>query len=361
MRIANHDIQLSSGRESVSHHEVSERLVAWQGNNRIDMSRGERETSATVEGNLSRSVLLDISEAAMTRFMDAAADPKTASAKSPTVPTTDDEEAALPSELQYTKLLLEKFFGVKITLVKPGEAPGSEGAQAQTAQSIQSEQPEPPRQGWGISYSYHEMTYEKETVRFEAAGTVTTGDGREINFETKLEMSRETMERVDIELRAGDALIDPLVVNLDGKGVQLTDQKYAFDLDADGQNENISFVRQGSGFLVLDRNRNGVVDDGGELFGPTTGSGFRELEAHDADQNGWIDENDAIFFDLKVWTKEPEADRLVDLKAYDIGAVYLDNSSTTFDLEGGRVRDTGIYLREGGETGFIQEVDLVAG
>lgn len=361
MIIESHDIQMKSGREFITGHEVSERLTAWQGNNRVDISRGERSSSFQLDTESNRSVLLDISEAAMEKFRQSA---PAAAAKGPFASFVQEEdETAVPSELMYMKMLLEKFFGIKIEIVNPAEGEGSENGEASgSAQSTGSTPSQGPQmQGWGINYSYHELTYEKESVRFAAAGTVTTADGREINFETRLEMSREKFEELSIDFKAGDALIDPLVLNLDGRGVELTEEKYEFDLDSDGENENISFLKQGSGFLVLDKNGNGIVDDGSELIGPSTNDGFLELSTYDADRNQWIDEADAIFYDLKLWTKDAEgADQLSGLKANNIGAIYLAGAGTTFDLGQGQLRETGIYLNESGGTGFIQEVDLEA-
>ncbi len=356
MIIQNHDLVLNSRRESITHHEVSERLVAWQGDNRIDIARGETESSGEIERDSNRSVMVEISEAAMNKFMTSI---KKTNAGNVSSPAEEDEDAAMPSELQYMKMVLEKFFGIKIKIVNPNSEESGEGKTGKAAANTESAQPQ--EQGWGIEYSYHELRYEKEAVHFSAAGTVTTADGREIAFETQLEMSRETFEEMSVEFRAGDALIDPLALNLDGAGVRLTEEKYDFDLDADGTEEKISFLKQGSGFLVLDKNKNGIVDDGGELFGPSTNNGFLELKAHDGDGNEWIDESDAIFYDLKLWTKDAEGtDHLAGLKAHDIGALYLGSSGTEFDLGEGQLRETGIYLNESGGTGFIQEVDLKA-
>lgn len=355
MKIQSHDIQLDSGHESIKYQEVNERLTAWQGAARIDIQRDRQESSIQIEAESSRSVLMDISKEGMAKFLDVAGK-KSALNNPVSLLPAEEEEQPLPSKLQYMKLLLEKFFGIKIEIIEAG----SEDAAGETGQATaKSRANEPQRQGWGIDYSYHELTYEKEMVRFSAGGTIRTEDGREINFDAQLEMSQETLEQVDVQFKAGDALIDPLAVNFDGAGVRLTTEKYDFDLDADGETEKISFLEQGSGFLVLDKNGNGVIDDGGEMFGPTTNNGFLELQAYDADANGWIDENDAIFYDLSIWTKDEEGtDRLSDLKSYDIGAIYLTGSSTAFDLEQGQLRETGIYLQETGGVGFIQEVDL---
>jgi len=73
-----------------------------------------------------------------------------------------------------------------------------------------------------------------------------------------------------------------------GWGVEIT----YHDLDANGVTEKISFVGSGGGFLALDKNSDGVVNDGRELFGAATGQGFKELAEYDSDNNNWINEND---------------------------------------------------------------------
>jgi len=261
------------------------------------------------------------------------------------------------------RMLLEKFFGIKVEIITPGEETTSETASPQEppAENANPAANQPQAQGWGIRYSYHEVRQEKESVTFSAGGTVTTEDGREINFDMQLQMSRETFAETYIEYRAGDALIDPLVLNLDGQGAQLTAEKYQFDLNADGKKENISFLQQGSGFLVLDKNNNGTVDNGGELFGPATNNGFLELKAYDQDSNNWIDEKDAIFYDLKLWTKNADgSDQLNSLESYGIGALYLDSVKTQMTMDNGQLKESGIFLNENGQVNTIQEIDLHA-
>lgn len=47
----------------------------------------------------------------------------------------------------------------------------------------------------------------------------------------------------------------------------MTSQRFKFDLNADGQNEDINFATNGSGYLALDRNGDGRINNGSELFG----------------------------------------------------------------------------------------------
>ncbi|MBQ8665647.1 MAG: hypothetical protein IJ526_02140, partial [Lachnospiraceae bacterium] len=143
------------------------------------------------------------------------------------------------------------------------------------------------------------------------------------------------------------------------------DQTFRFDLDADGKEDEISMLGKGSGFLALDKDGNGKIDDGSELFGTKSGDGFGELREYDSDGNGWIDENDEIFSKLKVWCKDENGnDVLMDLKEADIGAIYLGEQQTEFTLGGtdgyrdGVIRSTGVFLRESGGAGTIQHVDL---
>lgn len=117
----------------------------------------------------------------------------------------------------------------------------------------------------------------------------------------------------------------------------------------------------------MDRNGDGKINDGSELFGTKSGDGFKDLAAYDADGNGWIDENDAIFSQLKIWTKDEDGkDKLISLKDADVGAIYLGNADTQFSLKdddhklNGEIKKTGIYLHESsGEVGTVNHVDLI--
>lgn len=368
MIIQDHEIQMQSSRSMIEHHEESERLEAWSGNNRLQMSRqnNERQIETQTWGDAGPPALVEISQEGMNRLMDSInaglpeAPLKIPYAGPMDMAALDDDETALPPKLQMAKQLLEKFFGIEVKIVDMEE--GGEGISniEQGTPNVEGNtETQPQEQGWGVSYSYHEVHYEKEMVQFAAGGQVKTEDGREINFDMKMEMSRETYDELHIEFRAGDALTDPLALNFDGRGVQLTDEKFEFDLDADGQRENISMLQQGSGFLVLDKNGNGKVDDGSELFGPETDHGFRELRAYDQDGNNWIDEKDAVFYQLNLWTKnETGGDVLSTLQENGVGAIYLESTQTPLDLDQGRLRETGVYLGEDGTPNVIQEIDL---
>ena len=239
--------------------------------------------------------------------------------------------------------------------LQTGQSPAVQPIQAAPAQHF----------GWGLSYDLHQTRTEQETTTMQTSGVVKTADGRQINFAMDVSMSRQFASRLDVSVRAGDALVDPLVINLSGAPGLLTERKYSFDIDSDGDADQISFAGQGSGFLALDRNGDGAINDGSELFGPESGNGFADLAKLDGDGNHWIDENDPIFSKLRIWMKdEAGQDQLVALGQAGVGAIYLGNVATEFavkdatnDLQG-QVRSSGMFLRENGVAGVIQQIDL---
>lgn len=210
------------------------------------------------------------------------------------------------------------------------------------------------------------FTSEYEGTTFASSGMVQTADGRSIDFNIEVSMSRAFTCKIDTLTTETYIYTDPLMINLDTDIGTVSDQKFMFDLDSDGEEEEISFAGAGSGFLALDKNGDGIINDGSELFGTASGDGFKDLAAYDEDGNGWIDENDSIFSQLKVWTKDENGkDVLLDLKQADVGAIYLGNADTEFSLKNsenqtnGALRRTGIYLKESsGSVGTVNHVDL---
>lgn len=173
-------------------------------------------------------------------------------------------------------------------------------------------------------------------------------------------MSRSFYEETSLLVDMGSVrLTDPLVINLDTEAASVSDQKFYFDLDADGHAEQISFLNSGSGFLALDKNGDGVINDGSELFGTASGNGFADLAKYDQDGNGWIDEADEIFDKLLIWQKDENGnDILRGLGAAGVGAIYLGNVNTEFSLNSQTdnktnavVRQTGMYLKRTGLPG----------
>ena len=208
------------------------------------------------------------------------------------------------------------------------------------------------------------MAFETETdIQIQTLGHVTTEDGREIDFMLELNYNRE-MEITQASQFSGNRdLIDPLVINLNGEAVSLSDQYFEFDLNSNGQTQSLHQTASGTGFLAFDKNQNGKIDNGSELFGPETGHGFGELSQYDDDKNGWIDENDAIFSQLSFMDFDENGNqRLQSISDAGIGAIALESREMNFDLYDNQgnfqaqVAQTGVALNEDGQALAIQEI-----
>ena len=208
---------------------------------------------------------------------------------------------------------------------------------------------------------------ETEATTFSSTGYATTLDGRTISFGVELSLSRSFTAVYDSFETVQYIVTDPLMIDVGNKGPSVTDMKFLFDLDCDGEQEEISFAGQGNGFLALDINGDGVINDGSELFGTKTGNGFADLSKYDEDNNGWIDENDDIFSKLKIWTKDENGkDQLINLLDADIGAIYLGSAPSQYSLTNSEnytnaiIKSSGIFLRESGGVGTIHQLDLTS-
>ena len=219
-----------------------------------------------------------------------------------------------------------------------------------------------------MTIQYSEQRSESETTQFSASGTVNTSDGREIHFEAELTMSRQFAETIQIDIRSGQAerlQKDPLVLNIQAPSAALSSQTFQFDLDSDGKLESISLLKSGSAYVALDRNQDGKINNGKELFGAQSGDGFADLSEFDQDHNQWLDDNDATFAKLTLWLKDDSGtEQIRSLKSMGIGAIYLGRVATQFALNDGQnqslgqIRKSGVYLNEDGSGGRVKQISL---
>ncbi len=345
MKIATSAVQFFSEQTSTEQYQKQESLVAWNGDS-------DRETNRFHGLSREKKDRVSLADKGVKRRHVNPLDGK----------MTEKEKMESDLNIRLLKSLVERLTGRKFDLTDP--VPDSVPVVEAGDEVVQGEE---GSGGFGLIYDYHESHYEYESMDFQGNGIIKTEDGMEIDFSVSLSMSREFYSEQNIQVRVGDALKDPLVINFSGTGSQLGQRNFHFDIDADGTREQIAFIGPESGFLALDKNENGQIDDGSELFGARTGNGFQELALYDMDGNDWIDENDAIYDKLRIWSRDPNGKTsLVALGKAGVGAIYLGSITSQFSMKDsenellGQIRSTGIALMESGRVVTVQQVDLVA-
>ena len=176
--------------------------------------------------------------------------------------------------------------------------------------------------------------------------------------------------------------IDPLVLDLNGDGVQLEnfDQSNTFfDIDHDGIKEQSGWVSSSDGLLAIDRNNNGKIDDVSELFseyyGGTQGqdgapgetpfaNGFEALRTLDSNSDGVFNNQDAAWSSVKVWVDsdsdgETDAGELKSLEDAGVVSVNLDAKEESGDiLDGNEVLARGDFVQN--VNGELQTREAIA-
>ncbi len=148
--------------------------------------------------------------------------------------------------------------------------------------------------------------------------------------------------------------VTPLILDLNGDGANTlnSDHGVSFDFDGDGQQSETGWVHPDDALLVLDKNYDGVIDVGAELFGSDSAGqdgklaqdGFEALSLYDANQDGLIDAADEIWQSLQVWQDKntdgvSQQNELLPLDAIGIVSLSLDATrSGAFD-DSGNIRE----------------------
>lgn len=174
-----------------------------------------------------------------------------------------------------------------------------------------------------------------------------------------------------------DEDMSPLMIDLDRTGIALSKplEGVYFDITATGKKHLISWPTKAStAFLVLDKNRNGQIDDAGELFGNNSvgpkgkaANGFEALKQYDVsgereDSDGRIDHQDPIFAQLQLWidrdfdgTTDPG--ELVPLSDYEIESIDLRYDTIEVeDSYGNKTRQQSLIRLKGGDIRRIVDI-----
>jgi hypothetical protein len=170
----------------------------------------------------------------------------------------------------------------------------------------------------------------------------------------------------DQEPECDTGVSSPLILDLAGDGISLSDYAVRFDLDANGTADLVSWLGGADdAFLALDIDGDGVIGSGAELFGNSTplaggtaANGFEALAAHDDNGDGAITAADSVFDLLLLWTDDnrdgrsqtDELARLRDRGVEAISVAYM--SSFEVDAHGNQTRQRAVFWHRSG-TGLI--------
>lgn len=390
MKIASSNIALQSDHSKKEQHYVAETLRVRNGDNiSVETQRtylGQSENSSQTKVSLSEKALQllqnEQENANKNANKNANANLLRRSVQNNNAVQNNEIDAPEDPKLLLIRAIIEAISGKSIKFVGESAANQSDKANSTTPTMANIANITNANGGeviavssgntaFGLRYNSNEVIKENETTNFSASGIIKTADGKEIQFQCDLSMQRSFYMDNSTEIFMGastdrKSLCDPLIINFAGTAAELKNTTFAFDLNADGSAENIQELAAGSAFLVLDKNKDGKINNGNEMFGTQSGDGFADLSVYDEDGNGWIDENDSVYNSLGVWNNSAYGGKIRSLKEAGIGAIYLQNANTEFSIKDkttnelqGQIRKTGIFLNEkNGNIGTIQHVDL---
>ena len=169
---------------------------------------------------------------------------------------------------------------------------------------------------------------------------------------------------------------DPIVLDLDGDGIEAVAGAQfngsLFDHDKDGIRTSTGWIKSDDGILVIDRNQDGLINNGGELFGDSVTlkdgtqakHGYAALAEFDSNSDGKVDSNDIDFNKLQVWRDLnqdgiSQKDELFSLVDTGVKALNLTYKDTNTSLAGGNVlAQTGTYEKADGSIAQMGDVNF---
>ncbi len=154
------------------------------------------------------------------------------------------------------------------------------------------------------------------------------------------------------------------MLDLDGDGLEFVNRAESqakFDLTGNHFATQTAWLKGDDGFLALDQNNDGVINDINELFGNASQGGFSELSAFDDNADGRIDAQDSIYSRLKVWQDISgdgisQAEELLSLADLDIQSISLEKTDLTNPITDAQLVAESTFSRSDGTTGKVGEV-----
>lgn len=155
----------------------------------------------------------------------------------------------------------------------------------------------------------------------------------------------------------------PIALDLNGDGIQtisLDESAVSFDITGDGIAERTGWLSKEDGFLALDRNNDGIINDVGELFGGGIGDGVRKLQMLDSNGDGLLDASDDAFSSLLVWQDAnsdgiSQTEELFTLEGLGLTSIDLAFRTDEMTVNAGNL----LYERSSAEMSDGQEIEVI--
>jgi hypothetical protein len=220
-----------------------------------------------------------------------------------------------------------------------------------------------------------------KTTQIAALTTTQIGSGlttRQIAVLTTTQLeswsSTQIQALTTTQIQSLVSLSTPIVLDLNGDGVQTLNISAGvhFDLNATGQSIQTGWVGQSDGLLVWDRNEDGKINDGSELFGSATkldsehkaANGYEALSILDTNNDGVISNSDVNFDQLKVWVDKnadgiSQSDEFKTLDSLNITSLDTHASAVSEKNNGNWVGLKSSYITTDGQSHEMADVWFV--
>lgn len=322
VRIQASDLAFASHNSLFQAQEKEETVNAWHGLRRPNFQADRHQLNAhkpvyarlPAEKVLNRPDKVTLSQDALAQRTKTKSLSNPASQQASSV--DDSPLQTLDSKTDLLKQMVEMLTGRKIDVLNVSEMDieSEQSSQVTQSESLVETTLTGRRglKGSSQEYQFHESVYEKQTLDIEAKGTIITADGQKFDFDLDLEMSREYSSETDIQIASSKlSHKQPLLFNYGGQASELSDFVFDFHLDLEVENK---LPGLGRGYLVLDKNHDGKLDNENSLF--SEGSPQSSISSLGDDESQTLDSLQILSYDFKLNFQ------MQSLSSIKIGALY---------------------------------------
>ncbi len=183
-----------------------------------------------------------------------------------------------------------------------------------------------------------------------------SADGDRVSFNMAFDFTRTSFSFQNNQSQE-EKQVDPLILNLSDEDFSFDlSHQVEFDLDADGEVDRFYTPSEQNYLLAIDKNANGMIDNGKELFGDADGAddGFAALRAYDENGDQVIDKRDSIYNQLLLLALSGEGQKITSLAEKGVTSIYLTENKSNQQYENdNRLASESRYVTEDGRSGRV--------